>query len=535
MKKTFKIMMMTCLLLFAVCGASVSVNARSYYYYRGQIEIDPEFPDSTFDANDQIEIPFVVTRYLSNNTTDLLSKYYCDIYGPSGSRISSTSGYLSDMTASTLKWTVFDNHTPRSMGEYTVKYYTSSDTGGTCHFYVKTISGSAGSGLRWALDNETQELVISGFGSVPGSGAPWRDYENNIQSIVIQEGVTGINEFAFYDLTSLTSVSLPSTLTVIGNFAFNNCPNLTTVNFSEGLTQIGKCAFQKCSFLQNVKLPSTLRILGNSAFEKTAIKEIIIPSGVTSLAMDVFEDCYYLEKITIPVTVREINIYAFSNCSSLRTVIYEGTQEQWERINIGSSGNEALEYAALKTVQPQIVLSKTKLKRLENGSAGIKLTWNKVNKASGYYIYRKTGSNAWKKIATVKNGTTVSYIDKKTLTNGTQYSYMVRAYNGSVVSTGNSLNTVRITAPVITACSSKSGRTITLKWKKNSKITGYEIKYATGSSSKTVKVKNKNTVKYVLKNLKKGKTYTVRMRAYKTVNKKTYYSTWSSAKKSVAR
>ncbi|MCI5860258.1 MAG: hypothetical protein MR023_10780, partial [Blautia sp.] len=59
--------------------------------------------------------------------------------------------------------------------------------------------------------------------------------------------------------------------------------------------------------------------------------------------------------------------------------------------------------------------------------------------------------------------------------------------------------------------------------------------YTIGSSSKTIRVKNKAAVKSVIKNLKKGKTYTVRMRTYKTVSKKTYYSTWSAAKKTVIR
>ena len=65
----------TCLLLLAVCGASLSVSARTYYY-KGLISIDPSFPDSVFDANEEIRIPLTVKRYLSNNTSDFLSKYY---------------------------------------------------------------------------------------------------------------------------------------------------------------------------------------------------------------------------------------------------------------------------------------------------------------------------------------------------------------------------------------------------------------------------------------------------------------------------
>lgn len=283
--------------------------------------------------------------------------------------------------------------------------------------------------------------------------------------------------------------------------------------------------------------------MGTNCFKGTAIKTIEIPSSMITIPQSAFEECYYLETITLPNTIRGIDTCAFENCSGLRSVIYKGTTAEWSRINIASYGNDALRSAAIKTssspVSPatpnKVTLAKTKLKSVSNIAGGIKVTWNKVKQAGGYYIYRKTGtSKTWQKIATIKKGSTVSYVDKKRLVNGTQYTYMVKAYKGSSVGTGTTLKTIRLTAPAITSCTSRS-RAITLKWKKNPKVTGYEIRYTIGSSSKTIRVKNKAAVKSVIKNLKKGKTYTVRMRAYKTVSKKTYYSTWSAAKKMVIR
>ena len=542
MKKTLKMILTTCLLLLAVCGASLSVSARTYYY-QGLISIDPSFPDSVFDANEEIQIPLTVKRFLSNNTKDFLSQYYCDVYGPRGTRISHNSGYLSDMTAPTLNWTIFDRHTPRDFGTYTVKYYTSNDEGGTCYFHVNSISGTFGAGLKWSYDGATQELKISGSGSIPTDNLPGRDYEESIRTIIIEEGITSVGEYTFWKYPNLTSVTLPSTFTRIGKSAFKECLNLTSINFPDRLMQIGEYAFDGCSFLQDVKLPAGLRLLGDSAFSGTAITSITIPSGVAIIPYNTFSNCYYLKTISIPNTVREIGMTAFENCSSLKSVIYKGTTAEWERINIASYGNDALRSAAIKTssspVSPatpnKVTLAKTKLKSVSNTAGGIKVTWNKVNRAGGYYIYRKTGtSKTWQKIATIKKGSTVSYVDKKSLVNGTQYTYMVKAYKGSSVGTGTTLKTIRLTAPAITSCTSRS-RTITLKWKKNPKVTGYEIRYTIGSSSKTIRVKNKAAVKSVIKNLKKGKTYTVRMRAYKTVSKKTYYSTWSAAKKTVIR
>lgn len=70
------------------------------------------------------------------------------------------------MTAPTLNWTIFDRHTPRDFGTYTVKYYTSNNEGGTCYFHVNSISGTFGAGLKWSYDGATQELRISGSGSI---------------------------------------------------------------------------------------------------------------------------------------------------------------------------------------------------------------------------------------------------------------------------------------------------------------------------------------------------------------------------------
>ena len=77
----------------------------------------------------------------------------------------------------------------------------------------------------------------------------------------------------------------------------------------------------------------------------------------------------------------------------------------------------------------------------------------------------------------------------------------------------------------------KSGK-LTVTWKRNSKVTGYEIAYSLKSDftgSKTKQIKKNKTVKTVLKKLKKKKYY-VRIRTYKTVGGKKFYSAWSKTK-----
>ena len=71
---------------------------------------------------------------------------------------------------------------------------------------------------------------------------------------------------------------------------------------------------------------------------------------------------------------------------------------------------------------------------------------------------------------------------------------------------------------------------VKLKWKKVSKVNGYQIRYATKSSmksAKTKKISGAGKTGITLKGLKKGKKYYFQLRAYKKSGSKTYYSKWS--------
>lgn len=83
---------------------------------------------------------------------------------------------------------------------------------------------------------------------------------------------------------------------------------------------------------------------------------------------------------------------------------------------------------------------------------------------------------------------------------------------------------------------SASKKAFKVNWYKNTtQTTGYEIQYSTNSKFKsentTVNVKSNKTSSKTVKNLKKNKKYYVRMRTYKKVNGKKYYSSWSKTLK----
>lgn len=81
-------------------------------------------------------------------------------------------------------------------------------------------------------------------------------------------------------------------------------------------------------------------------------------------------------------------------------------------------------------------LSRPSLVSVKSAKKGITFKWKEVTGASGYFVYRKTGSGDWEEIAKVSGKSTVSYVDK-TAKKGKTYYYSVRAYSSSYKSAYN--------------------------------------------------------------------------------------------------
>ncbi len=161
----------------------------------------------------------------------------------------------------------------------------------------------------------------------------------------------------------------------------------------------------------------------------------------------------------------------------------------------------------------------------------LKITWNKVSGASGYYVYRSTKKNGtYKKIATVKKGT-LSYKDTKRTTGKTYY-YKVAAYrkenNKKYTGVKSAVVSGKTAPKKVTSLTAtfKSGH-ITVSWKKQSDVTGYEVYRSTSKDSGFTLKKTTKSTSWANMRLAGGKTYYYKVRAYKTVNGKKYYGEYS--------
>lgn len=207
---------------------------------------------------------------------------------------------------------------------------------------------------------------------------------------------------------------------------------------------------------------------------------------------------------------------------------YTYTGGQWQETDRIESVRYQFRSAALTTVK----LTTPGLSGTSNSPAGIVFKWKKAANASGYKIYRRTGnSSKWVNIATVSGSNTLVYTDGSVKA-GTMYTYTVRAYKGSALSAYNKNGSriVRLTAPVQYKPSSKASGKLTVRWKKAAGASGYQIQYAASRSMRGSRTVSASALTRTLSGLKKGSTYYVRIRAYKKVSVKTYYSTWSSVK-----
>ncbi len=145
----------------------------------------------------------------------------------------------------------------------------------------------------------------------------------------------------FKECSSLSNITIGANVKTIPNYAFSGCNGLTSVTIPDSVTSIGYFAFSDCSGLTSVTIPDSVTSIGDGAFSDcNELTSVTIGNGATSVGDYAFSNCRELTIVTIPDSVIFIGNYAFSCCSELKIVFYEGTEEQWNKLSIGSDNND---------------------------------------------------------------------------------------------------------------------------------------------------------------------------------------------------
>ena len=159
-------------------------------------------------------------------------------------------------------------------------------------------------------------------------------FGEQVKTYVIGNEVTSIGENAFYECTSLTSVTIGNSVTSIGGYAFSNCSGLTSVTVAKESTWID--SRDNCNAIietatnklligcKNTTIPSSVTSIGNYAFYGcSSMTSITIPNSVAGFGDYAFYDCTSLTSITIPNSVTSIGSNTFSKCTNLTSVTLE--------------------------------------------------------------------------------------------------------------------------------------------------------------------------------------------------------------------
>ncbi len=200
--------------------------------------------------------------------------------------------------------------------------------------------------LDWSL-TKSGVLTVSGSGALPDYSPndslmpSWHSFNNSITSIILQNGITGVGNYTFYQSkalsayladsilrigqsafrgSNLVSITIPQSTKAIENDAFRDCKNLTSATIPEGVETIGERAFQGDTSLKYIDFPSTATSVGSGAFTSCdSLVRIRFAPGTEKavLGNNLFTQCWHLQSVTLPQGLVAISPGMFSSCKSL--------------------------------------------------------------------------------------------------------------------------------------------------------------------------------------------------------------------------
>ena len=181
-------------------------------------------------------------------------------------------------------------------------------------------------------DNKVENVVI------PDGITQIDDYAfelcTQLKTVMIPGSVTSIGDDAFYGCFRLTSITLPNSVTYIGDYAFSGCGSLTSITIPNSVTSIGERTFAYCDSLTSITIPNSVTIIGSAAFrECSSLTSITIPNSVTSIGEEAFYNCGSLTSITIGSGVTSIGEDAFEGCYDLTNIVVDKNNPNYKVVD----------------------------------------------------------------------------------------------------------------------------------------------------------------------------------------------------------
>jgi hypothetical protein len=243
------------------------------------------------------------------------------------------------------------------------------------------------------IPNRISDHELTYLGSMSGSPLIYSESLSTSKTIIIENGYTTINGWAFSNASAITKIILPDSITNIKRLAFkesgikeiviprnvtqiaddaffgchnlekarvdslsmpsftglfNGCLNLKEVVLNDKINAIPNGGFGGCSSLKSINL-ANITVIDLGAFtECTALSFVRLPK-VETIKEQAFRGCESLKWIYLSKTLLSIQTEVFYGCTALTDIYYEGTEEEWNAIvpdiyDIGLSGSETIHY-----------------------------------------------------------------------------------------------------------------------------------------------------------------------------------------------
>ncbi len=401
----------------------------------------------------------------------------------------------------------------------------------------------------------------------------------NITVIVISEGITEIGMRAFPGLKKLKSVVLPLSLRKINDYAFYDSQNIEYIYYSGSKEQWEEIDISEISYLDvnnqgaiftpnpdchvidDVVISTASRVEAGLTLKQCMVcgeifDEIVTPQlppeqpdfdavynhinlkHISCVCLEYYadlgDDYYYIYRKTAGTSWKRIaKVEGRGECDCYWDCFCEDFAYRYffdEDVKTGTTyyytikaENEVGFSSYDKTGVKVTYVEAPILTKLSNETEGIRVSWKSVSGIDGYYVYRaditKTNDLNWTKIATIKKQSTQSYFDK-TVKSGRRYAYMVKSYDGKVLSAGEYLTTEYIAAPKLTSVKNEKDG-VRVNWNKVSGAKEYIVYCKTANTSWTRLGVTKD-LSFVDSTAKNGTTY-----YYTVKGQRKEYAGWS--------
>ena len=389
---------------------------------------------------------------------------------------------------------------------------------------------------------------------------------SGVTEIKLPDGLKVLSAAFEYSFLGITEVTIPKGVEIIGPYTFERCKNLKKVDLGN-VKYLFEGAFMSCESLETIDLtgvtyfsegdsgtfgycPNLKKITYNRTDKSntiddganqgnTSVETVVIGNGVNNVKSKAFADCKNLETAIISDSVETIADNAFENCNKLTIVCTEQSnalkfaQRNSIRYKTFKVNPVPDQIYTGKAVKPQlcVTVGDSQLKSGKDYSASYS---NNINPGTArayavglgdYSIYA----------ATVKFNIVRRH----------QHRYTAKVVKPTYTSAGYTLYTCscgssyksnvksKLTVPKTKIKKLVSGKkSLTVSFNKARGASGYQVQYSQNKKFKNSKKCNVNAKKtsVKIKKLKANKKYFVRIRTYKKVGNKTYYSAWSAAK-----